>query len=208
MRFWIKALTKWPKWWIKLNPTERHIIVIFQKWGKSKAPTGFYKEKTDHIQRSGDQNGFRLLKYIHSAVLCLVMSDSLRPHGLKHAGLPCPSLSPRVFSNSCPLSRWCHPTILSCHPLLPLPSIFPSIRVFSNVSAVHIRWPKYWSFSFSISPFNEYLRLIPFRMDWFDLLHTILNLPKLPRKWEGTIKTFSDKKSLKNFTIPSWKGVY
>ena len=113
MRFWIKALTKWPKWWIKLNPTERHIIVIFQKWGKSKAPTGFYKEKTDHIQRFGDQNGFRLLKYIHSAVLCLVMSDSLRPHGLKHAGLPCPSLSPRVFSNSCPLSRWCHPTISS-----------------------------------------------------------------------------------------------
>ena len=56
------------------------------------------------------------------------------------------------------------------HPLLPLPSIFPSIRVFSNESALHIRWPKYWSFSFNISPSNEQSRLISFRMDWLDLL--------------------------------------
>ena len=59
--------------------------------------------------------------------------------------------------------------IFSC-PLLLLPSIFPNIRVFSNESVLHIRWPKYWSFSFSISPFNEYSVLISFRMDWFDLL--------------------------------------
>ena len=57
-----------------------------------------------------------------------------------------------------------------CHPLLPLPSIFPSIRVFSNESALHIRWPKYWSFSFSISPSNEHSGLISFRMDWLDIL--------------------------------------
>ena len=57
-----------------------------------------------------------------------------------------------------------------CCPLLLLPSIFPSIRVFSSESALHIRWPKYWSFSFSISPSNEYLGLISFRIDWFDLL--------------------------------------
>ena len=57
-----------------------------------------------------------------------------------------------------------------CHPLLLLPSIFPSIRVFSNESALHIRWPKYWSFSFNISPSNEYSGLISFRMDWLDLL--------------------------------------
>ena len=57
-----------------------------------------------------------------------------------------------------------------CHPLLLLPSIFPSIRVFSNESALHIRWPKYWSFSFNISPFNEYSGLISFRIDWLDLL--------------------------------------
>ena len=59
--------------------------------------------------------------------------------------------------------------IILCHPLLLLPSIFPSIRVFSNESVLHIRWPKYWSFSFSISPSNECSGLISFRIDWFDL---------------------------------------
>ena len=62
----------------------------------------------------------------------------------------------------------CH--LILCHPLLLLPSMFPSIRVFSNESVLRIRWPKYWSFSFSISPSNEYSGLITFRMDWFDLL--------------------------------------
>jgi len=75
------------------------------------------------------------------------MSDFLRPHRLQHARLPCSSLSPRVCSNSCLLSKWCHPTISSCYPLLLLPSIFPSIRVFSSESAPHFRWPAYWSSS-------------------------------------------------------------
>ena len=97
------------------------------------------------------------------------MSNSLWPHGLQHARLPCPSLFPEVCSNSCPLSRWCHSTISSCHPLLLLPSIFPSIRVFSNESVLCIRWPKYWSFSISISPSNEYSGLISIRTEWFDL---------------------------------------
>ena len=70
----------------------------------------------------------------------------------------------------CLSSQWCHPTISSCRPLLLLPSIFPSIRVFSNESSLRFRWPKYWSFSFSISPSNEYSGLISFRMDWLDLL--------------------------------------
>ena len=70
---------------------------------------------------------------------------------------------------SCPLSWWCH-LLIHCHPLLLLPSIFPSIRVFSNESVLRIRWPKYWSFSFSISPSNEYSGLISFKMDWLDLL--------------------------------------
>ena len=61
-------------------------------------------------------------------------------------------------------------SLILCHPLLILPSIFPSIRVFSNESVLCIRWPKYWSFSFSISPSNEYTGLISFRMDWLDLL--------------------------------------
>ena len=99
-----------------------------------------------------------------------VMSDSLQPRGLQHTRPPCPSPTTRVYSNSCSLTPWCHPAISSCRPLLLPPSILPSIRVFSNESALHIRWPKYWSFSFSISPSNEYSGLIPFRMDWLDLL--------------------------------------
>ena len=98
------------------------------------------------------------------------MSNSLRLHGLHHARHPCLSLFPELSSNSSPLSRWCHPTILSGCPLLLLPSVFPSIRVFSNESALCIRWPNYWSFKFSISPSTEYSGLISFRIDWFDLL--------------------------------------
>ena len=90
--------------------------------------------------------------------------------GLQHARPLCPSPTPRVYLNSCPLSQWYRTTISFCHPLLLLPSIFPSIRVFSNESALHIRWPKYWSFSFSISPSSEYSALISFRMDWLALL--------------------------------------
>ena len=86
-------------------------------------------------------------------------------------GLPVHHQLPRVHPNPCPLSRWWHPTISSSvAPLLLLPSIFPSIRVFSNESALHIRWPKYWSFSFSISPSSEHPGLISFSMDWLDLL--------------------------------------
>ena len=99
------------------------------------------------------------------AQLCL----TLWPHGLQHTRLPCPSTSPRACSNSCPLSQWFPPTISSCCPLLLLPSILSSIRVFSNESVLHIRWPKYWSFSFSIRPSNEYSGLNSFRIDWFDL---------------------------------------
>ena len=98
-----------------------------------------------------------------------VVSDSLRPHGLQHSRSPCPSPTSRVYSNSCPLSQWCHPTISSSVTLLFQPSIFPRIRVFSNESALHITWPKYWSFSFNISPSSEYSGLISFRMDWLDL---------------------------------------
>ena len=89
----------------------------------------------------------------------------------QHARLPCPTLSPGVCTNSCPLSRWCYPTISSsASPLLILPLIFPSIRIFSNESTLLIRWPKYWSFSFSINLSNEFSGLISFRIDWFDLL--------------------------------------
>ena len=85
-----------------------------------------------------------------------VVSDSLRPHGLQHARPPSPSPTPRACSKSCPLCWWWHPTISFSHPLLFSPPIPPSIRVFSNESALPMRWPKYWSFSFSISPSNEH----------------------------------------------------
>ena len=79
--------------------------------------------------------------------------------------------SVRICSNSCPLSWWCHPTVSSSVvPFSYLPSSFPSIRVFSSESIIHIRWTKYWSFILSISPSNEYSGLISFRIDWFDLL--------------------------------------
>ena len=106
---------------------------------------------------------WNLEPYVVVQSLC----PTLWPHGLQHTRLPCPSLSPRICWNSCPLSWWCHPTIsYCCHPLLLLPSIFPSIKVFSNESFLLIRWPKYWSFRFSISPSNEYSGLISFRTDW------------------------------------------
>ena len=95
-----------------------------------------------------------------------VMSDSLRPHESQHARPPCPSPAPGVhrlmsFDLVLPSSH-----LILCRPLLLLPSIFPSIRVFSNESALRIRWPKYWHFSFNISPSNQYSRLISFRIDW------------------------------------------
>ena len=95
-----------------------------------------------------------------------VMSDSLRPHGLRHARFPCSLPSPRTCSNSCPLSRWCHPTISSS--VVPFSSCLQSFP--ASGSALRISWPKYWSFSFSIRPSNEYTELISFRMDWLDLL--------------------------------------
>ena len=98
------------------------------------------------------------------------MSDSLRPHESHHARPPCPSPTPRVHSKLMSIESVMPSNhFILCRPLLLLPPIPPSIRVFSNESTLHIRWPKYWSFSFSINPSNEHLEMI-FRMDWLDLL--------------------------------------
>ena len=113
------------------------------------------------------------------------MSDSLRSHGLQHTSLSITnsqSLPKLVSIESVMPSNH----LILCHPLLLLPSIFPSIRVFSNESALPIRWPKYWSFSFNISPYNERSGLISFRMDWFDLLAV-----------QGTLKSFLQHHSSK-----------
>ena len=93
---------------------------------------------------------------------------TLRPHESQYARPPCPSPTPGVHSNSYPLSHRVMPSshLILCHPLLLLPPIPPSI----NESTLRMKWPKYWSFNFSISPFNEHPGLISFRMDWLDLL--------------------------------------
>ena len=95
------------------------------------------------------------------------MSNSLQPYGLQHTRLPCPSPTPGVHPNPCPLSRCCYPNI--SFSVIPFSSCLKSFPV-SNESAVHIRWPKYWSFSFNISPSSEHSGLISCRMDGLDLL--------------------------------------
>ena len=110
---------------------------------------------------------------VHSMLLFShqIVSDSLRPRGPQHTRPLCLSPSFGVCPSSCPLELVLPSNhLILCHPLLLLTSIFPSIRVFSNELALRIRWPKYWSFSFSISPSSEYSGLISFRIDWFDLL--------------------------------------
>ena len=117
-----------------------------------------------------------------------VMSNSLRPHELQHTRPPCPTPTPRVHANPCPFeSVMPSNQLILCHPLLLLPSIFPSISVFSNESALRIRWPKYWCFSFIISPSNEHPGLISFRMDWLDLLSV-----------QGTLKSLFQHHSSKH----------
>ena len=111
------------------------------------------------------------------------MSDSLWPYALQHDRIYCASLSPGVCSNPCPLSKWCYITIPSSATLF---SFFPSIKVISNESALRIKWPKYWSFSFSISPSNEYSELVSFRINWFDLLAV-----------QGTLKSLLQDHDLK-----------
>ena len=99
------------------------------------------------------------------------MSNSLRPHESQHARPPCPSPTPGVHSNSHPWSRWCHPAIpSSVIPFSSCPQSLPASESFPDESTLRMRWPKYWSFSFSIIPSKESPGLISFRMDWLDLL--------------------------------------
>ena len=125
-----------------------------------------------------------------------VMSDSLRPYELLHTRLPCPLLSSRVCSNSCPFELVMPSNhLILCRPLLLLSSIFPSFRVFSNESALHIRWLKYWSFS--ISPSNEHSGLISFRMDWLDLL-----------AFQGILKSLLQHGSFRETKVFGFRGEY
>ena len=133
-----------------------------------------------------------------------VVSNSLWPHGLQQARLPCPSPSSEACSNPCSFREWCHPIISSVIHFSP-PSVFPSITVFSNHSAPRMRWPKYWALvakwpkngpvakvihSFSISSSSEYSGLISFRIDWFDLFAV-----------QGTLKSLLQLHSSKASTL-------
>ena len=124
--------------------------------------------------------GFSSVQFSHS-----VMSDSLQPHEQQHARPPCPSPTPRVHPNPCPLCQRCHPTISSSESPSPPALNLSQIRVFSNEPALHIRWPKYQNFSFNISLSNEHSGLI-FRMDWLDLLAV-----------QGTLKSLFQHHGLK-----------
>ena len=123
---------------------------------------------------------------------CSVVSDSLRPHESQHARPPCPSPTLGVHSDSRPSSVMPSSHLILCRPLLLLPPIPPSIRVFSNESTLHMRWLKYWSFSFSILPSKEIPGLISFRMDWLDLLAV-----------QGTFKSLLQHHSTKSINSSS-----
>ena len=122
---------------------------------------------------------------------CLVVSDSLRPHESQHARPPCPSPTPGVHPNPCPLSRWCHPSISSSVvPFSSRPQSFPASGSFHMSQLFASGGPKYWSFSFNISPSNEHPGVISFRMHW------LLDLLAI----QGTLKTllqhYSSKASI------------
>ena len=123
------------------------------------------------------------------------MSNSLWPHGLQHARPPCPSPTPGLLKVISIESVMPSNHLILCHPLLLLPSTFPSIRVFSNESVHSIRWPKIWSFSFSINSSNEYSGLISFRMDWLNLLAV-----------QGTLKSLLQHHSSKASIL--WRSAF
>ena len=124
---------------------------------------------------------------------CSVMSNSLRLHESQHAGPPCPSPTPRVHSLRLTSIESVMPSshLILHHPLLLLPPILPSIRVFSNELTLHMRWTKYWSFSFSLIPSKEIPGLISFRMDWLDLLAV-----------QGTLESLLQNHSSKASILP------
>ena len=142
----------------------------------------------DSILKSRDITLFREVCLVNSVQFsCWVVSDSLRPHGLQHFRPPCPSPTPEFTQTHV---YQVSDAIQPSHPLLSLlllPSIFPSIRVFSNESVLHTRWPKYGNFRFSISPSNEYSGLISFRIECLDLFDV-----------QGTLKSLLQHHSSKH----------
>ena len=129
---------------------------------------------------------------------CSSVSDSLRPHESQHARPPCPSPTPRVYSNPCPLSWWCHPTISSSvTPFFPCPQSFPASWSFPVSQLFASVGQSIGSFSFSISPSSEHPGLISFRMDWLDLLAV-----------QGTLKESSLKPQFKSINSLALSFLY
>ena len=128
-------------------------------------------DMTKHTHTHTIQLGFpKWSNFLSYRFSCSVVSNSLPSPELQHTRPPCPSLTPRVYANSCPLSRWCHPIISSsASPFSSCLQSFPASGS-SDESALRMRLPKYWSFSLSISPSNEHPGLVSFRMDWLYLL--------------------------------------
>ena len=163
-----------------IEAIQREHLRVFQNILKNKFITSFH---------------YHPPKLSLSSIWHSVMSNSLRPNELQHARPPCPSPTPSLLKLMpielvMPSSH-----LILCHPLLPLPPIPPSLRVFSNESTLHMRWPKYWSFSFSISPSNEHPGLISFRMDWLDLLAV-----------QGTLKSLlQHHSSIWHYCRRNWK---
>ena len=125
-----------------------------------------------------------------------VVSNSLRPHESQHTRPPCPSPTPGVYSRVASIESVMPSShLILSHPLLLLPPIPPSIQVFSNESTVRMRWPKYWSFSFSIIPSKEHPGPISFRMDWLDLLAV-----------QGTLKSLLQHHSSKASIL--WRSAF
>ena len=155
------ALTKKGKWWgYCFCPGSSERVTCESPLSTQVTMADDYSDCTPHPRLTG-QGMFKIpLQFSPS-----VISYSLQPCGLQHARLPCPP-TPGAYSNSCPLSRWGHPTISSFSSNL---RSFPNQGLFKWL-VLCIRWPKYWIFSFSISPSNEYSGLISFRMDWLDFL--------------------------------------
>ena len=185
-----KKQAVWEVLWQKQAPSEHGRRKLTHPWmvrvgvPRRNCLSLDFREKTKpggEIWGAEEKTGKTVFSSVHS-----VVSSSLRPHGLQHARLPWPSPTPRACSDSSPSSRVMPSNhLILCHPLL-LPSVFPSVTVFSNESVLWIRWPKYWSFS--VSPSNEYLGLISFRIDWFDLvIHETLKSLLQHHSWKANL---------------------
>ena len=149
---WLWTLrSPWICIWQVGGPRRAHVSVVSlnpkagKDWGPSSKQwsnrSSAQRERSTHIKNVITLLSLLILiqmfLFLFLLFSCSVVSDSLRPHGLQHTRLPCPSPYPRACSNSCPWSQWCHPTISSCHPLFLLPSIFPSISLFQWVGSLH-----------------------------------------------------------------------